>query len=283
MSKIKQLLFRIWAWVLFYLNAVTKYQIHSSFVFQWMMNVLEDRRNYYSFGAINQLRNKMLDNNILVQVTDFGAGPNGALENKTEPTLRQTTLHQIAQSSGSTARQGEMLFKLAQLHQPKFTLELGTSVGLSTLYLALGAGSKTNFISLEGCPKVADIARLNLRTLGVKQVNIITGAFEKTLENAVQSLERLDLVYFDGNHQEAATLRYFNICLPKAHHDTVFIFDDVHWSVGMEAAWKKICGHDRVTLSIDCGHFACAYFNPEFKIKQHFKVVRYSWKPWKVY
>lgn len=283
MLKIQQFYFRFIAWGRFYWNAVTKYQVHSPFVFQWISDVLEDQRHYYAFGAIDALRTKMLSSNTPIQVLDYGAGPSASFENQNEPTLRNTTLKKIVQRAGSDARQGEMLFKMADLYAPKYILELGTSVGLGTLYIAQGGRSGAQFISLEGCPNSAEIARLNLRTLGVKNVEVRAGSFEQNLKKAVQDMPQLDFVYFDGNHQAAPTLSYFQICLDKAHKDTVFIWDDVHWSQGMENAWETIKKHEKVTLTIDCGHFACAFFNPDHKIKQHFQIVPSSWKPWKVF
>ncbi|MBK9599269.1 MAG: hypothetical protein IPO60_13350 [Flavobacteriales bacterium] len=42
--------------------------------------------------------------------------------------------------------------------------------------------------------------------------------------------------FIDGHHAAEPTLDYFDQCLAKAHNDTVFIFDDIHWSTGMEEA-----------------------------------------------
>ena len=283
MFNIQQFLFRVGAWVRFYLRAVTKYQVHSPFVFQWITDVLEDDRNYYVFGAISALRNRILMQHAPLRVTDFGAGPSGSLAGNTGPVFRTTTPAEIGKHATSDPRQGQMLFKMALLHQPKYVLELGTSLGLGTLYMAHGAPSSAQMITLEGCPNVAQLARLHLETLDKKRVQVIAGPFEQTLEPALANFPQLDFVYFDGNHQEAPTLRYFEQCLPKAHANTVFIFDDVHWSAGMEKAWAAIQQHPKVTLTIDCGYFACAYFNPEFVEKQHFTIVSSAWKPWKIF
>lgn len=283
MFSLGQLVFRVSAWWRFYLNAVTKYQVHSPFIFSWITEVLEDERYYYSFDDIQALRYKMLRSDTPIVLTDFGTGPNGVLDAHTEPVQRKSTLRQVVQRSGSDSRQGELLFRLVLWLRPQVILELGSSVGLSTLYLSRAAGRQAQVVALEGCPQSADIARLNLKTLHVHHAQVITGAFEQTLEHALNHLPQLDLVYFDGNHQREATLRYFEQCLTKAGDQTVFVFDDIHWSEGMEAAWTTIQQHERVTLTIDCGYFACVFFRPEFKEKQHLKIVASEWKPWKVF
>lgn len=278
-----QLVFRVCAWCRFYLNAVTKYQVHSPFVFSWIKEVLEDERYYYSFDDIRALRQKMLYSNVPVTLIDYGTGPDGIYDAHAEPVQRQSTLRKVVQRSGSDSRQGELLFRLVYWLRPQVILELGASVGLSTLYLSRGAGSQSKVVALEGCPQSAAIARLNLETLKVKQAQVVTGAFEQTLESTLSNLPGVDLVYFDGNHQREATLQYFEQCLVKAGDQTVFVFDDIHWSEGMEAAWATIQQHKRVTLTIDCGYFACVFFRQEFKEKQHLKIVSQEWKPWKVF
>ena len=278
-----QLVFRVSAWWRFYLNAVTKYQVHSPFIFNWITEVLEDERYYYSFDDIQALRQKMLYNDVPILLTDYGTGPDGIYDAHAEPVQRSSSLRKVVQRSGSDSRQGELLFRLVLWLRPKVILELGASVGLSTLYLSRAAGSQSKVVALEGCPQSAAIARLNLETLKVAQAQVITGAFETTLEGTLNTLSTLDLVYFDGNHQREATLRYFEQCIAKAGDETIFVFDDIHWSEGMEAAWATIQQYERVTLTIDCGYFACVFFRPEFKEKQHFKIVASEWKPWKVF
>jgi predicted O-methyltransferase YrrM len=281
MFNIQQFLYRLWAWARFYLRANTKYRVHSPFVFQWTEAVLEDDRNYYAFGAIQALRQQLRAQHAPIEVTDFGAGAGGAHAHAHAGAhKRKTTLAKVTAGAASDDGQGIRLFRLAQWHQPGHLLELGSCVGLGTAYLALATSSKAQFTTLEGCPVLADVARLNLDTLGAKHVNVVAGAFESTLQPALAQYAQLDLVYFDGNHRATPTLAYFHACLPKIHDRTVFIFDDIHWSAEMERAWADIQAHERVTLSIDCGHFGCVYFAPEHKAKQHFSLIEAAFKPW---
>jgi hypothetical protein len=72
-------------------------------------------------------------------------------------------------------------------------------------------------------------------------------------------MERLDFAFIDGHHAAEPTLDYFDQCLAKAHNDTVFIFDDIHWSTGMEEAWVAIKAHPKVTVTIDLFHFGIVF------------------------
>lgn len=161
-------------------------------------------------------------------------------------------------------------------------LELGTSLGIGTMYLASGARS-AKMVSLEGCPDFANVAYANLDILKLRNVEITVGEFGTTLPSALAQLQMLDFVFFDGNHRLRPTMEYFETCLPFAHEKTVFVFDDAYWSQGMTQAWEQIKQHPRVTLTVDFFDLSLAFVNPDFREKQHFKVVPAAWKPWKVF
>ena len=278
--------FQISQFFRFYRAGITKYQLHSSFVFELACAVIEDKRWFYAFRDVEKVRNKMLASNVALKVTDYGAknlrlpekGTNG---HQTLAVEKKRSVRSIARQAGSTAAQGQMLFRLVNHLQPRTMLELGSSVGIGTMYLA-SAVQEAKFITLEGSPEIAQVARVNLNCLGLeKNVEVIEGPFEQTLTIALHDLKRLDFIFFDGNHRPAPTLRYFEDCLAFAHVKTVFVFDDAHWSEGMEGAWEQIKSHPRVTLTIDFFELSLAFIDPAFREKQHLQILPAIWKPWR--
>jgi predicted O-methyltransferase YrrM len=272
--------YRLLQFFKFYLGAVTKYQLHSPFVFELANAVVEDDRWYYAFRDIERLRKKMLASGEKLEVVDFGAS--APVRPLVEGTKRYASVRSVARRSASSPRQGRMLFLLANWAAPRTMLELGTSLGVGTMYLACGMRS-AQFISLEGSPDFAELARSNLSMLDLKNAEVVAGEFGDTLQGALERLQRLDFVFFDGNHRPEPTLGYFEACLPYAHEKTVFVFDDAHWSPGMTQAWERIKQHARVTLTADFFDLSLAFINPEFREKQHFNIVPKRWKPWKVF
>lgn len=266
----KHLIFRVRQFVDFYWAAVTKYQLHSPFVFQLAEAVLESRHWYYAFYEIEKLRHQMVRSRITLEVTDFGTGKGGLVALKT-----------LASRAASSVEQGRRLFRVANWASPQTMLEMGSSVGIGTAYLYAGA-RPAKVISLEGCPAIANVAQANMELLGFpNKVDFRVGPFEKTLENALSDLQHIDFVYFDGNHRKAPTLEYFEKCLEYAHEKSVFVFDDIHWSPEMKEAWSIIQQHPRVTLTVDFFDISLVFINPDFKVKQHFRIVPSRWKIWK--
>lgn len=268
--------YRILQFLRFYLAADTRFQVHSPFVFELAETVLEDRRWYYAFEHVEAIRRKMLESTVSLEVADYGRSDSGDA-----PRVHKMTLRNIVRAAASTPAQGRRLFRLVQWLKPSRMLEIGTSVGIGSLYLSAAARS-ARFLSLEGSESCVHIARANLGILEMNhRVEVVQGPFKDTLPQALQTLGKADLVFFDGHHREQPTLGYFNLCLQYSHDQTVLVFDDIYWSPEMTAAWKQIQQHPQVTLTVDCFDLGLAFVNPDFKVKQHFCLVPASWKPWK--
>lgn len=257
----------------YYFVADTKYQVHSPFVFDFAMNVLEDDREFYSFTTVEHLRSILERNSTQVQTTDFGAG-------STSGNHQIKTIGKIAKNAASRKWQCQTLFRLVNFYKPKTMLEMGTSLGISTIYQA-SASLNSKFISLEGDPQIAKLANFHLEEMKIKNVDLRVGKFEDTLKLALNDLVKLDYVFVDGNHRLNPTLKYFEYLLKFAHNETVFVFDDIHWSDEMEKAWDKLKIHPRVTISIDLFHMGIVFIRKEKKVKEHYILCPLSWKPWK--
>ncbi|MBK8566613.1 MAG: class I SAM-dependent methyltransferase [Saprospiraceae bacterium] len=258
----------------FYWQAQTRYNVHSPFVFAFTEAVLEDDRWYYAFSEVEALREFLLPDSHQIEVTDLGAG-----SELTPGKLR--TIGSLVKHSASRAFICQWLFRTVKHCKPKTMLELGTSLGIGTAYQA-AAALNARIITIEGCPNVATYARKNMEMLKVKNVEQRLGRFEDRLPAALHDLGQLDYVFIDGNHRKEPTLHYFEQCLANAHVGSVFVFDDIHWSVGMKEAWDTIRTHPRVTVSIDLFYIGIVFFRKENKAKEHFRLVPWLWKPWRI-
>jgi predicted O-methyltransferase YrrM len=237
--------------------ATSRYRIHSPFVYQLAEEVLADKGRYYAFEEIERQRAAFLADRTEIVRTDYGTGRKG----------RRESVAHIARHAAVPRAQGERLFRLVQFLRAERILELGTSLGIGTRYLA-GPGCHRQLISLEGDPEL--VARATRHLGGDARIELRSGAFEATLEQALSDLGSPDLVWLDGNHSREATLRYFHTCLGFAGPRTCLVFDDIHWSAGMESAWETLRKHPSVTLSMDLYRCGLVFFRPENRQKEHF-------------
>jgi predicted O-methyltransferase YrrM len=238
--------------------------VHSPFVFDFIKNVLRDKKAYYCYNSIEQLRSELLTDNSVIEVEDFGAGSTVIKSNS-------RVVKAIAASSLKPRKFAQLLFRMVSYYQPQNIVELGTSLGITTAYLASG-NSNAPLYTCEGAKNIAGIAQQNFNHLGLNNTILLQGDFAKTMPVLLESLERVDFAFIDGNHRKEPTLEYFEQLLQKIHSKSILVFDDIHWSAEMEAAWKTIQRHPVVTLSIDLFFIGIVFFDPVFKVKQHFTI-----------
>ena len=260
------------SYIKYYFKASSLYQVHSPFVYEFAEQILEDDRNYYAFNDVEKLRYMLQRNTSKVQLTDYGAGSQQGLQ-------KQKSVGQIAKSAASRQWQCQTLFRLVNFYKPKTMLEMGTSLGISTLYQS-SASLNADFITLEGDPNIAALAQLNFDELKAENITLEIGQFDQTLTPSLKKLKQLDYVFIDGNHRLTPTLAYFEECLKYAHDKTIFVFDDIHWSDEMEEAWLQVKAHPSVTVSIDLFHMGVVFIRQEQKQKEHFELIPLKWKPW---
>ena len=238
--------------------------VHSPFVFDFIVHVLNDKKIYYSFNAIEQLRNDVQTNEQVLQIDDFGAGSRTTAS-------KQRSVASIAKSALKPRKFGQLFFRMVDKYQPQNIVELGTSLGITTCYLA-SANHQANVYTMEGAKAVAGVARQHFGKLRLNNITQIIGNFDETLQPLLGQLKTVDLVYVDGNHREEPTVRYFHQLLPHCNEHTILVFDDVHWSKEMEAAWQTIQDHPAVTCTIDLFFIGIVLLRKDFKAKQHFSI-----------
>lgn len=252
--------------VLSYINyritAYTEHDVHSPFVFRFYMDLIAHKHADAGLEALDKVRKRLKNDHRTVEVTDFGAGSKTLNSNKR--VISAIARHGIAQR-----KQAEFLYRLVQYLTPKTIIELGTSIGLSALYLAKAAPSSTLY-TIEGCPNLSGFSKQLFEEQKAENIISITGNFNDKLPELLSSLKAVDMIYIDGNHAYEPTMNYFRMVLQKKHAGTVMIFDDIYWSDGMEKAWKEIYTHLEVTLSFDLFQFGIVFFRTEHKNKEHF-------------
>jgi predicted O-methyltransferase YrrM len=253
----------VFRYIRYFLAARTNHGVHSPFVYSLVTEVIRNRMAFYAYENIESVRSKLLLSKETITVTDFGAG-------SVYGSARKRKVSDIARNAAKSRKYGELLFRLVNRFQPRTMLELGTSLGVSTLYQA-GANARASFLTLEGCPETAALARKNFDALKLSNIELLVGDFKDTLPQALSRLQYLDYVFFDGNHRKEATLSYFRQCLRLSHNDTVFVFDDIHWSGGMEEAWEEIKAHPQVTVTVDLFFLGLVFFRKE-QHREHFTI-----------
>ena len=238
--------------------------VHSPFVFDFITKLLNDKKAYGPYEPVEALRQQLKSSKEIITVDDFGAGSRTGAS-------RQRTVSSIANNALKPKKYSQLLFRMVQYYQPKQIVELGTSLGITSSYLA-AANPGAMLHTMEGAVEIAAIAKRNFTRLGLNNISLHQGNFDETLFPLLEQLKSIDLAFIDGNHRHEPTVRYFKAMLPYCQNDSIMVFDDIHWSKEMEQAWEEIKNDSKVLLSIDLFFIGIVFFRQEFKVKQHFSI-----------
>jgi len=226
------------------------YGVHSPFVFNLITKVIEERCSYYSFYDIELIRKQLLFRDNIITYPD----------RQQKGILRRRTIGEIVEREAIKPKHGALLFRLANYFKSQNILQLGPSMGLSTLYLTSYApGLKC--IALENIPEFASIARIAFDKAARNPVDLRTGTYKELLPQALEDMGKVDFVFFNTLYEQHNNVWLFNECTKHIHNDTIFVFEGIKASRKMREFWKEICSHPEVTVTIDLYSMGIVFFN----------------------
>ncbi|MEM6316706.1 MAG: hypothetical protein AAF960_03495 [Bacteroidota bacterium] len=251
------------AFLKFYWSATTKYKIHSPFAFQFLTEVLEDDRYYHFFGVIETYRRNLLTNSESV------SSENG------KQTIHQLTKNEIDQTYG------QILFKAVHLYKPDTIVELGTGLGIATLYQATPA-SLTQVYTFEKNTALAKKTRQFFQQFGRRNITIAPLKNVEVLEQNLSEMGTVDFILFNDFDVDEG-LELFEVILKFAQTNTVVALRTPYENSAKMQFWEQMKKHSRVRMSIDIFGLGFLFFRSQQKEVEHFKMIE-SWKkPWMIY
>jgi predicted O-methyltransferase YrrM len=238
--------------------------IHSPFLFSFLTEGL------YKKIPINEmikdiylLRTRLLKKNEILNIEDLGAG---SLYLRT----KERKISDIVRFSSSEPKYGMLLYKIVNYFKSEIVIELGTCLGLGTMYLASGNESGRVF-TIEGSQSLLRLAKKNFQDLNMTNIFVKHGNFDEVLPAMLKENGKFDLMFIDGNHRKKSILNYFYISLSFARDNSVMIFDDIRWSEEMFEAWSEIIQNENVRISLDLFKIGIIFFCKKLNI-QHFEI-----------
>lgn len=258
---IKQKIFQARSYIHYWLAAVNQHSLHPPFVYQLYTRAIKPDQKEPAFSSIEQIRQSLLKDHTVIQLSEHGAG-----SSVNRHPVR--AISDIARNSLTPPSFSRLLYRLIRHMQASTILELGTSLGINTLYLAAAAPAGKVY-TLEGCPQTAATAQKIFEQHHASpdaetgNIELIQGPIDDTLPRLLaQQALKIDGAYLDANHTYEASIRYFEMLLPHLHEKSFLVFDDIYWSAGMKKAWKEVQQHPRVSLSLDLYHAGILFFQP---------------------
>ncbi len=246
----------------YWLNAVDEHSLQAPFIFDFYQHVIKDKSINNLMEAVLKLRKSLQKNHRGIQVTDLGAGNDRYSTRTISGMARNSHQPQVSR----------WLFNICRRYHPKTILELGANLGLSTLSMAAGA-KNAKIVTIEGCPKISQLAKEHFSTLNAPQIELIVGDIEDVLPEVLTNIGSIDLLFMDANHRYQPTINYFSQCVSRCHAQSMVVVDDIYHSAEMNRAWEEIKQWPGVRLTIDLFRAGLVFFDPQLT-KSHY-VLQY--------
>ena len=245
----------------------------SPFIISFINVVLRNKLTQHEvelFNKIELYRKQLLRCNDLINKNDFGAG------SKIKASTQQK-VKQIAKSAVSNQSKCKLLYKITQFFEVGTTLELGSSLGISSQYMAINSSLKS-LLSIEGDPQILNIALDNNPSTKITFRNQL---FDETLVQEITKLNKYDMVLIDGDHRYDSTIRYVNQCKLLLNDNGFLLLDDIYWSTGMKQAWEELKKDTDFNVAIDMFHFGLLMNHAKVKESINIKLMPFGFR-WQI-
>ena len=281
-------LYRVSSWLKHQLTARNTggHGVHSPYLFEWVRMVMSDKNTYYVWDEIEEIRQEMLKDTRELEFVDYGSGKlkgengdrrrvcdiaKGSLARRKDAQLLARLVGWLGRPLLTFPSRGGIGDEASENRKGLTIVELGTSLGVTTAYLA-AMDSRNKVVTYEGCPAVAEVARANWEKLGLSNIACVVGEITvDSLQLAVDRLSGIDVAFIDANHTYEATLTYFSALASRVHEKSVVVVDDIHYNEDMEKAWKAICADERVTTTMDLYRMGLVFFDKHYW-RKHYKM-----------
>lgn len=227
--------------------------VHSPFVFEFIEEVLSPGKNESENKERSLLKwhRDLKSDKTEMQISEMGAG-----SRKKTGTI--VSVGALIKKTGIRPKFGRLLARLVAYYNPEKIIELGTGLGLSTVYLA-GSLPDAEVHTVEGDNARLSYAKQQFRKLGLNNILSYNESFENFLLSASFKVGKY-AVFLDGNHKLEPSLKYFNYFADICNEDSLIVLDDINWSDEMREAWRTVKTHPSVSISIDLFFVGIVFF-----------------------
>jgi len=238
-----------------WLLEIDNHSLHSPYLFNLYTSSIKSAKGIQPDSRIEELRKLYEKDHQIVPGDVFGAG--SRFRKKKANRLSYITRRGLSRSKYSV-----LLLSLINYFKCRIVLELGTSIGLNTLYLSKGKFVE-KVITFEGNRHLAEIAQSHFESIPDIQIDLVIGNIDHTFKKWLEQNKRIDFVFLDANHTAEATARYVELAITWLVRPFILVIDDIYWSAGMTKAWNQICSYPQRKLCLDFFQMGILIFDEE--------------------
>lgn len=169
----------------YFFKAVNEHGLHSPFVYELYCNTVKNKDYPLLYHAIEEQRLSLLLDRTEIETKDYGSGSVLLPDSKRK-------ISKIAKYFLQNRKEAQLIHKLVKHLKPIKIVELGTSLGVTTLYVS--SVPNTSVTTIEGCPSTLNVATKQFDIAKRKNILSLCGNIDELLTPTLKSLGDVDLV-----------------------------------------------------------------------------------------
>lgn len=260
--------------------------IHSPLVYDLIRKVIVNEERWKVPGRVVEVHRALLKDRTRLAFEEFGAGSRvastesggdsrddftGSDAGSGITSVASRSIRSLTRRSSVNRRFGRFLFRLVRWFRPDELIELGTGIGVSTLYLS--AAFDRQMESVEASPQKHAFSKVLFEQYGIKNVKTHCGTFMQCFEDVVPDPDARSMVFLDGDHRYGATMELVERLIDtRKNGEMLIVIDDIHWSEEMERAWNELRHDSRIPFTVDLFQVGLVFIRDEVS-KQHFTLT----------
>lgn len=222
------------------------YSIHSPFVYNLITTVVRERDAYYCYDEVDKLLRTLY----------------ASYQKKSDFVICRRIL-----SAKKQTKYARFLFRLVNYLQPCNVLELGPSIGLNTLYMALPYAD-TNCTLITSEPDMLLLADRLLKGYEVDNVTLREEAWSLALDRYLQANTSIDLIYCILAPSFSLE-EIYDKCKHSMHAQSVFVVQGIRANEKNRQAWETIKRDKDVIVSIDMYSMGILFYDQTLTPKDY--------------
>lgn len=231
------------------------YGIHSPSLFYLVSKIIEDDNSYYCFDKVESLRTFLIKTNKEIPTEGEGG---------------KRKVKDLIKSQNFSPVYDQLLFRLVNHFKPRTVLEVGDTIGLSTLYLAL-SDSRRNIYSVGDSAELSRFSCQLLKKNDIENVHLKHGVEKDNIRRILKEMAVVDFIYF-GREVTSEKIRMVSNALGElVTSQTVVIMSDIYRTSEKEHVWGELKKHPRVRVALELFHYGILICNEELQ-KEEFNL-----------
>jgi len=230
--------------------------LHSPFIFELSNHIFESI-NQQESSLISNFRQFLTSNTSIISLQDKDGS---CFSTSVSTRYKKTSISSVY---------GKILRGLQEFMKAKNVLELGTSLGVSTLYFETNL-SHIDTIDLNDIGKKIVSEFSETQNTIFSNITFRIGNFETKLPEYLEEKKTVDFVFIDGDHTYESTIKNTHTIIPFLSKNSCIVLDDIRWNEAMYAAWNELKSNSNFNYTIDFGRIGVLMKINNHAPKQHF-------------